>query len=368
MTHKHFCGQILKTGFPLENRISQALKDAGWKVISNKYYVDDTEESVREIDLIAYQVGKACDVNVFTVLIISCKKNESNAWVLLARAIDPNDPNADWLPLHAWSNDRALAFQLNAADCARRYHEGMQTLGAADAVALPAVDVFAFQEMNKTTGAPQNDKNIFNAATSLMKAQAYELGALAQRKTSPCIYQFNLVSIVDAELVRLIFDNDTIDATEIESEHYIARYIIRKRETFSRIRFMRPDAFITALPGYRSLHQANCRWFASEHEAFYQNIVKDHKRTNVLLDQFRKRVEWPIKRTFLREHLSLPPAEEIELLWNAKEGKLKVSGPFGAAGVKMLNDDEQTRTAVSSIITSLYRYDGPIEFEEDIPF
>ena len=46
--------QIQKTGFDLENRTAQALRTAGWTVISNKYYVDDFEESVREIDLIAY--------------------------------------------------------------------------------------------------------------------------------------------------------------------------------------------------------------------------------------------------------------------------------------------------------------------------
>ncbi len=38
--------------------------------------------------------------------------------------------------------------------------------------------------MNRVSGAPHNDKNIFSAVTSLMKAQAYELGALSHRKKS----------------------------------------------------------------------------------------------------------------------------------------------------------------------------------------
>ena len=37
----------------------------------------------------------------------------------------------------------------------------------------PEVDVFAFQELNKKTGNPQNDKNIFSSLTTLMKAQSY---------------------------------------------------------------------------------------------------------------------------------------------------------------------------------------------------
>ena len=104
--------QIRKTGFVLENDVAQILRTAGWSVISNKYYVDDYEENVREIDLIAYQVAKVQHLDVYTVLIISCKKSESNVWALLSRKNNLNDPNYDWWPLHAWSNDKALAYQL----------------------------------------------------------------------------------------------------------------------------------------------------------------------------------------------------------------------------------------------------------------
>jgi len=51
-------------------------------------------------------------------------------------------------------------------------------------------------------GSPQNDKAIFGAMTSLMKAQAYELQALPQRKKASCVYQFNLISSLDGQLVR----------------------------------------------------------------------------------------------------------------------------------------------------------------------
>jgi hypothetical protein len=74
--------QIGKTGFVLENRIAHELKTAGWTVISNRYYVDDSEETVREIDLVGYRVTKVQHFNVYTSLIISCKKSEANAWAL----------------------------------------------------------------------------------------------------------------------------------------------------------------------------------------------------------------------------------------------------------------------------------------------
>ena len=50
--------EIRKTGFVLESRITRILQKASWSVISNKYYVDDASETVREIDLVAYKVNK----------------------------------------------------------------------------------------------------------------------------------------------------------------------------------------------------------------------------------------------------------------------------------------------------------------------
>lgn len=171
MDPKLLSAEIRKTGFVLENQIAQELKAANWTVISNKYYVDDSEETVREIDLVAYRVGRVQHFDVYTVLIISCKKSDSNLWALLARDINLKDPNSDWWPLHAWSNDRALSYQLAEAGKARRYHEQVATLGVVEALSVPAVEVFAFQEMDRASGKPQNDKPIFSAVTSLMKAQ-----------------------------------------------------------------------------------------------------------------------------------------------------------------------------------------------------
>ena len=112
MTNQRLPAQIAKTGFVLENRIAQLLKAAKWTVISNRYYVDDAQESVREIDLVAYQTSKVQHFDVYTTLIISCKKSETNLWALLARDINLKDPNSDWQPLHAWSNDKAITHQL----------------------------------------------------------------------------------------------------------------------------------------------------------------------------------------------------------------------------------------------------------------
>jgi len=361
--------QIEKTGFVLENQVAQLLKAAKWTVISNRYYVDDTEESVREIDLIAYQASRIQHFDVYTVLIISCKKSDSNAWALLAREIDLKDPNSDWHPFHAWSNDKALSYQLGSSGCPKRYHDAIATQSVKNILETPAVEVFAFQEMNKTSGSPQNDKNIFAAVTSLIKAQAYEMGALPQRKKTPAAYQFNLLSIVDTDLVRLMFSGKAIAATSVESEHYIARYIIKKRETFSRIRFITAKTFPGALADYGSLHHANCQWFDSECNAFYRDIAQDSKRMDLLVEEFRKRASLEIRLALLRNKLEAPESSSICLYWNKATSTLRVWAAFGTEGVKVLNADHAAKTCVANTLQSVYRYSGPFEFEDDdIPF
>lgn len=369
MTPSNLPAQIEKTGFVLENRIAQLLKSAKWTVISNRYYVDDAEESIREIDLVAYQTTKVQHFDVYTALIISCKKNESNLWALLAREINLKDPNSDWQPLHAWSNDKAIMHQLSSVGAAKRYHEGASRLGVKNALQTPAVEVFAFQEMNKSSGAPQNDKNIFSAVTSLMKAQAYELGALPQRKKTPAIYQFNLLSIVDTDLVRLMFSGSVIEATPVEAEHYIARYIIKKRESVSRIRFVRADVFANLLPEYSALHTANCQWFDIECNDFYRDVMKDGKRVAILLEEFRKATKWHIRWPFLQNNLKPPEADSVNMFWSDRNSSVRVYGTFGEEGVKILNADSKAKGHVAKALLKVYRYSGPFEFEDDdIPF
>ena len=271
--------EISKTGFVLEHEIAQALKSKGWTVISGKYYIDDNEETPREMDLLAYRVTRFDndEVELYTTLVISCKKSEENAWALLARDINLKDPNTDYWPLHAWSNDPAVTHQLTQPGKAKAYHSGVRSLGVKEAAADPQVEVFAFQEMSKSSGAPKNDKAIFSALTSLVKAQAYELSSLPARKKTKAVYQFNLISVVGSDMYRLMFaaKGKDITSTKLDSDQYIARYIVAKRESFSRIRFLTSSSFAGALEDYGRLHGANVQWFEAEHRAFYLDIVKD---------------------------------------------------------------------------------------------
>lgn len=370
MSDDKYAKGIRKTGFVLEYKVANTLRQAGWTVISNKYYEDDFEGSVREIDLLAYKVSKVQQIDVYTTLLISCKKSDSDIWALLARNINLKDPNADWWPIHAWSNDKAVAFEIAKPAISKNYHEQLIALGVKEALSVPDYEVFAFQEMNRVNGAPHNDKNIFSAVTSLMKAQAYELGALSQRKKKPSSYQFNLLSIIESDLVRLVIGNDDAITQEIiEAEHYIFRYIIKKSETFSRIRFIAYSSFQKKLKDYDRLHKANCKWFNKAINSFYDEILKDYKRSNVLIEDFRAKIWWDIYWSIKQKHEVKIEKNDIFVGWNDVEKYARVEIICNESIIQSLNEDSILSNKVEAAFKDVYRYTGGFNFEiGDIPF
>lgn len=364
--------EISKTGYVLEHKIAQMLKAKGWSVISGKYYVDDNEDVPREMDLIAYRVAKIDDdeIEIYTVMIISCKKSEENSWALLARNINLKDPNTDYWPLHCWTNDVALGHQLAISGKQKKYHEGVRTQGVIDAAADPQVEVFAFQEMNKINGSPRNDKAIFNSLTSLVKAQAYEISALPARKKNKAVYQFNLISVVGADMYRLMFADSGggVESVPVESEQYIARYIVAKRESFSRIRFLTADGFSKSLDDYGRLHNANVKWFAGEHADFYSDIVLDDKRIEVLISKFHDKIRFPLKWRLERNFKGISYDDKPLLNWNSDSSDLSIEYMFNEDVLDFMNDDEDIRGIVAVALKSIYRYVGPFKFRFEIPF
>lgn len=368
MTLKKFETEIRKTGFVLENDIAQVLKRSGWTVISNKYYVDDTEETVREIDLIAYRVTKVQHFDVYTTLIISCKKSESNSWALLARELNAKDPNADWWPLHVWSNDKALQYQFSQPGNAKTYHETAISNGVQDALSLPPVEVFAFQEMDKASGKPQNDKPIFSAVTSLMKAQAYELAALPARKKTPAVYTFNLLSVVDTDLLRLMFSDGKIECATVDTEHYLARYIIRKREVFSRVRFIKAQAFAETIRDYNRLHESNCKWFAGQCDSFYMGILTDYQRSSTLVEDLKKQIQWYVNYRLEQIHPKGVKFDDFTLYWNKEEQSLEIGIDLPDEAIKAMTADKDIVSKVATSLNKLFRYEGSFKFTADFPF
>jgi hypothetical protein len=369
MDFRKFEVEIRKTGFDLEHQVATALRAAGWTVISNRYYVDDQEDAVREMDLVAYRVKNVADFEVFTTLIISCKKSEKNVWALLARTRDRNDPNADWWPAHVWSNDQVSSFMANQPGWREEYHLRAGRLGVQRALAEPEVDIFAYQEMNRESGAPQNDKPIFASVTSLMKAQSYELDALPQRKKTRAVYQFNLLAVVDADLLRLYFDGPRVVASAVSDEQYVARYIIKRKDTVARIHFVNIQALPTVLDDYARLHVANATIFGEDKEAFYRGAVSDPVRVALFAAEFNKAVDWTLNWRIRRHSPGHAELEPVFVSWSEENQRVEISIGASDDAVRFLAGDREAREVVSDALKDLYRYEGPFEFVEDgIPF
>ncbi|WP_272971493.1 hypothetical protein [Comamonas terrigena] len=369
---------ISKTGYLFENDIARILKNNKWQVISNKYYIDDQQETVREIDLIAYKCSTFGDFDVYTSLVISCKKSDSCIWGLLSRNINPNDPNTDFEPFHGWSNDKAICFGINKEKFAKNYFKEGREANLAQLFDSPSFDIFAFQEIDKAKGTPQNDKAIFSSITSLMKAQAYELSVLPERikskRRKPAIYQFNLISLVDTELVRIIVGDqvdDELVAMEVNNADYITRYIINGKETFARIRFLNAIDFENQLDIYNKLHNFNCRFFKKEQNEFYVDVLKSKEKRAIYEDDFSNELTSKLNSISYDEIKSSKfHINNIELGWNHRENHIwiDVDGEESMESSDFFNSNDESIKAAKELLLKYYRYDGNMKFSFAIPF
>lgn len=359
---------VERTGFKLEFDISHKLSTNGWTVISNKYYIDDQQESVREIDLVAYKATKVDEVTIYTALLVSCKKSEDNAWALLSKPANPLDPNVQWLPIHTWSNDKALNYMFGQRNGKTNYFIKNTANGSAILFQTPENHIFAFQEMNKVSGAPKNDKNIFNSITTLMKAQAYELSVLSERRDDLRFYQFNLLSVVDTEIVRVDFTETAMTPCEIDDAVYVADYIIQKKQTCAKIHFVRSTAFDGILEQYNQLHQANILSIREISCDFYEDVHMNYEKQEVFLSNIQNETLPAINRSLSKLERKGVGKSDISLFWNGGKNVLEfgIWGP--AAEFEKLNDDQELLEKLKNTLKKYLRYEGEIVVTDSIPF
>jgi hypothetical protein len=110
-----------KTGFLLEHAVAEEFRIAGWSVIGNRYYADDIDGTARELDLIAYRATKSEELDVFTGVLISCKKDAEHTWAFMSKEKQAHDPNIEWDPVHFWTDCEPLASFLSDLEWKREY-------------------------------------------------------------------------------------------------------------------------------------------------------------------------------------------------------------------------------------------------------
>jgi hypothetical protein len=361
---------IKKTGFCLEHRATMMLRKRGWSVIDNRYYVDDQSGAVREIDLVAYRAYQVGQLFVYTVLLISCKKSDQNAWALLSRPVHRADPNVDRRPIHIWTNVDTVNWMLQSNNWRTSYFDILMSEETPRTVLDSDQDVFAFQEINKTNGTAQNDKAIFSSITSLIKAQAYELGLLPNRKKEPSIYQFNLVSLLDGELVRLEFasEDDEITESDIPEELYFFDYIVNKHRTTARIHFVRESYFINALTAYEKISTLNVKFVENLTETFYQDVITNPSKRHLLQRTFDKRVRSTVLKMLRRHGVAQKEYIQTEIYTINNEEDVCVHVIL-KEGPSFEIDDSDTCRVVGLALQEIYHFSGSFKVEvNDIPF
>jgi hypothetical protein len=362
---------IKACGFLLEHEVTEKLRSNRWSVINNKYYVDDVQESAREIDLIAYKVNFVENISVYTTLIVSCKKSDSNLWALLFRDYEKDDPNINWFPIKVWSNDKVLKYMTSNQGWQSSFIGVAKDHGLYEELFEPTGHLFAFQEMDKVRHTVQNDKNIFNAVSSLMKAESYEMNRLEGRKKNVALYNFNLLSIVDSELVKIHFKGKEITPSIIKEAKSIFNYIVSRQETASRVHFCTFDSLDKYLTYYNQLHNLNCSFFDRLLKSYYEDVFTDEKHSQLLRNDFEKRV-LPFINAICREK---PGIEKTFLSINFR--KLTGTGPLeiellgDVNKIEYVNNHSYARDIIKNGLKNIYRYSGEFVLVEDdveIPF
>ncbi len=236
----------------------------------------------------------------------------------------------------------------------------------------PNVDVFAFQEMSKANSPPQNDKNIFSSITSLMKAQSYEMSILKERqKNKKRVYQFNLASIIESELVRILFQGDDVSAETVDSEDYLCRYILNQKEEVARIKFITASAFPEVLQQYTKLHTSNCELIQESYDKFYRDAYKDRSKIQVLLPESNALAKPALRMALYRYTRKFSMVSDLSLSWSEKQEALSVDIDADDIDLDMaakLNQDNQFKKEIAKTVASVFHYEGDFSFDIGIPF
>ncbi len=363
-----FENNILATGFELEFKVGCLLKDKGWSFISNRHYVDDVEQSVREIDILAYKHSKLEDVDVFTGLLISCKKSDDRVWALLTRDINIKDPNTNWFPYHGYSNHVAIKYQTDLPQWEDTYKSKCQKHGS-KIVTIPGVEIFAFQEMDRKSGRVQNDKAIFSSISSLMKAQAYELDFLPKRLDgkNKTVYNLNLISVLAGDLIKIHFaPNKSPIASAIEKETYVSKYILNNEQTTCRICFVTEAALPNLLDHYNALHDINCKIFNEELEEFYKDAMITGRKSSLLKDDFRSEIHRQLNRVLFANQLPEIDKADLDAWSGGKIVYIEVGDDEGV--VEFLNEHASAKEIAKAALQKVFKYSGEFTFTVSIPF
>lgn len=376
---------ISHTGFPLEHEICNILKDQGWSIISNRYYIDDIKGTEREIDIIAYQISDIGDnVEYITTLVISCKKSEQNRWCFLTRDADTTSANINWTPLHFCSTDKRLKYILETQNnqLVSRYlaNRALNHLYSFNH------QVFAFQVIQNSKKQPDKEKgnlcvksneDIYNSIITPIKAISAEKKSRFEKyhnQAKRC-YLFYAISIFDGEMFEVKFDNkgnQSID--EISGIKYLNRHIINNVDDFYIVDFIAKENFNNRLKLYDILHENNTQYLSGMLDDFYVNIFEHPERVDLFWKDFEADVNF-MAHYYIKEEVGLESDYRYNTLYykfQEDDQCLLIDISYDirlyAAQWEALNNMRDLRNMFRYHLRKYFKYVGKFKFAEILPF
>lgn len=359
--------EINKTGFVLEYEVTDAFSKAGWNLINNKYYLDDIHNVPREIDIVAYKVEEIFEVYVYTSLLISCKKNESDNWAFLVKALDKNDPNLNWKPIENTTSSKILRRMSKRL----AWREDYLKYQCDDSKILfePDAHVFAYQQLNKTSGKPQNDKQIYESISTLIKALAYEKDKRVDKRTfqKDTFYNFNLITIADTEMFKIDFTESPKSVSKINQQLYVNKFIVNGLEENKKVHLFTKEILSEMIDVYNKLHSSNCEYVKETIKLFYDKVFEQRFYYSVFLDEFADRL------TSFMSFISINPVnlDAKGISFELKENKLKILFDI-ASGITLseVKGSDDLKAHTRNLLFDYYEYTGEFDFdyEDELPF
>ncbi len=360
-----------KSGFSLEYKVSNILENSNWNVINSRYYIDDLKGIDREIDILAYKVYSNTRFNIYTTLIISCKKSEEKNWCFFTKKMKENDPNINKIPFNNWSNNNIINFMLDKENFLDVYLENKENENWMSELFNYNRQIFAFQEIKGNEGASikiDNDKHIYDSIMTTIKALEFERSNLGKRKVNDekiNIYNFNLVSIFQGKLMfeRYFLPNETSELNELKSINYINRHLVNAQENFYRVTFSNFENFQSILKKYSKLHSFNSKYFQELENRYYTNCLENREYFEFIKKDVQEKLKkWMIFYT------------EVELeniSYNSEKIVLEISYEgFDSKGeiIKKLNQNEKLVLKIKEVLYEYYKFNGEISIEDYFPF
>ena len=268
-----------------------------------------------------------------------------------------------------WTDDSALKTQFDSTFDTKTYYDSLQEHINSDFFGLPTSDVFAFQEMNKSTGNPQNDKAIFSSITGLMKALSYEMAVRKTKEEYNSIYQFNLISIVDSDLIQLHMKDDDITEQKVEHLQLISQYIINREEKFFKVRFIDAGFAEKQLNKYNLLHEYNCSYFGDKKSNFVKDSITDIQKVDILKYDFYDRIRGLLERASLFSLDLDEVKKKFLVIHESSEKSVRIFVTKDESICGILNTSKIVKEKVKDELEKVFRYSGDFHFStNNFPF